>query len=855
MPPVRWDVVSDNPDRLPRTASPSRYDLVLAPDLEAATFTGSVDVAVDVHRPVDELVCNAVDLEIDEAWVDVRGERLDAEVKLDVATDRLHVGLPRVVEPGPVSLHLRFCGVLNDLLRGFYRSTYTDDAGATQVIATTQMEATDCRRAFPCWDEPDFKAVLGVTLDVAGDLLAISNAPERRRETLPDGRIRIEFADTMLMSTYLAAFVVGHLEATEPIDVDGVPLRVVHVPGKAPLAAVAIEVGAFALRWFQEYYGIPYPEQKVDLVALPDFAFGAMENPGCITFREAALLVDESGTQQDRQRIADVVSHELAHMWFGDLVTMKWWNGIWLNEAFATFMEVAACDAFRPDWKRWTSFSLERTAAFEVDSLAASRSIEYEVVSPADAEGMFDVLTYEKGASLLRMLEQYLGTARFRDGVRHYLTTNAYGNTETSDLWDAIETATGEPVRRVMDSWIWQSGHPLVRAALSPDGAAVTLSQRRSMFTGDDDGTRWAVPIHVRQRVGGREEERKVLLEGDETTVPLLAPDALVVVNAGANGFFRVEYDADLLGRLSGSPLATLSTAERYSLVDDAWASVVGGRLSAEAYARFVRGFADEPDLAVWEILLNGLGWIDRFVDGEARERFRGYVRALVAPALERLGWRPADGEDDLTGELRGTLIRALAILGNDPTAIEEARRLHAAALADPASIHPAVTAVALSVVSVNGGAAEYEAGLARYRASHNPQDQRRELMALAEFRDAALFDRTLAFAITDDVRTQDAPMLLGRCIANRDHGARAWRFVREHWDQLNARFPSNLMIRIVEPAPRLTRPHEQADVAGFLAEHPLPQAAKRVEQVLERQGVNVALRQREEPALAAAFQ
>ncbi len=847
--------MSDNPYRLPRTATPSRYDLVLAPDLDAATFTGTVDVSLQVLSATDELICNAVDLEVDAAWVSVGGQRLDVVTKLDAATERLHLGLPRALGPGDITLHIDFRGTLNDLLRGFYRSTFTDDAGATHVIATTQMEATDCRRAFPCWDEPDFKAVLGVTLEVADGLLAISNAPEVSRAPGADGRVRVRFDDTMLMSTYLAAFVVGPLEATAPVDVDGVPLRVVHVPGKAPLAAFALEIGAFALRWFQEYYGVPYPEQKVDLVALPDFAFGAMENPGCITFREAALLVDESSTQQDRQRVADVVSHELAHMWFGDLVTMKWWNGIWLNEAFATFMEVAACDAFRPDWKRWTSFSLERTAAFEVDALIATRSIEYEVVSPADAEGMFDVLTYEKGGSILRMLEQYLGAERFRDGVRHYLTTNAYGNTETSDLWDAIEAATGEPVRRVMDSWIWQGGYPLVSASLSADGTSVVLSQRRFLFSGDDDGTRWVVPVHVRQRTGELDEETKFLIDGDEITLPLLAPDALVVVNSGANGFFRVEYDADLLSRLSGPALATLSTAERYSLVDDAWASVVAGRLTAEAYTRFVRGFSDEPDLAVWEILLNGLGWIDRFVEGDARERYRGYVRALVAPALERLGWHPHDGEGDLTGELRGTLIRALAVLGNDPAAIEQARVLHANSLADASAVHPAVAAAALTVVAATGDESDYEAGLARYRASRNPQDQRRELFALAEFRPEALVRRTQALALSDDVRTQDAPLLLGRCIAHRDHGAGAWRFVREHWDEANARFPSNLVVRIIEPVPRLSRPEEQADVAGFLAEHPLPQAGKRVEQILERQGVNVALRQREESALADAFE
>jgi puromycin-sensitive aminopeptidase len=438
----------------------------------------------------------------------------------------------------------------------------------------------------------------------------------------------------------------------------------VHVPGKADLAGFALEIGAFALRWFQDYYGIPYPEQKCDLVALPDFAFGAMENPGCITFRETALLVDPAtGTQQDRQRIADVVAHELAHMWFGDLVTMKWWNGIWLNEAFATFMATLACDAFRPDWKRWTTFSLERTAAFEVDALHSTRSIEYEVVSPADADGMFDVLTYEKGGSLLRMLEQYLGTERFREGIRRYLATHAYANTETSDLWDAIEAATGEPVRRVMDSWIWQGGFPLVSAAA---GDELRLAQRRFLFAGDDDGSRWVVPLHVRQTANGKSTEAKLFLEGEDTTTPLAAPDAVVVVNADANGFFRVEYDGELLQRLAGPALAELTTAERYSLVDDAWASVVAGRLDAQTYCRFVRGFSDEPDLPVWEIVLAGLTWIDRFVEGQARERFRAYVRALVAPALERLGWEPRAGEDELTGELRGTLIRALGVLGRD---------------------------------------------------------------------------------------------------------------------------------------------------------------------------------------------
>jgi puromycin-sensitive aminopeptidase len=471
-----------DPYRLPRGVRPDRYDVRLRPSLTEATFSGTVHIELSVGDPTETLVLNAADLTITSCEVDSR----PAVWELEVASERLFVTPQTPLAAGSSILTIGFEGVLNDKLRGFYRSTYVDDDGVQQVIAATQMQATDCRRAFPCWDEPEFKAVFAVTLDVDDGLTAISNAPAIE-ETTEDGRCVTRFADTMVMSSYLVAMVVGRLEATDVVDVDGVPLRVVHVPGKGHLTDFALDVGAFGLRWFQDYYGIAYPGAKVDLVALPDFAAGAMENLGCITFRESLLLVDPAtSTQNERQNIADVVAHELAHMWFGDLVTMRWWNGIWLNEAFATFMEVAACDAYRPDWERWTAFGVERSGAFETDSLASTRPVEFEVRSPADCEGMFDVLTYQKGGALLRMLEQYLGAERFRQGVSHYLALHSYANTETNDLWDAIEATSGEPVRRIMDSWIWQPGYPLVSAAVV-DGS-LELRQRRFRF--DDDGER-----------------------------------------------------------------------------------------------------------------------------------------------------------------------------------------------------------------------------------------------------------------------------------------------------------------------------------------------------------------------------
>ena len=390
------------------------------------------------------------------------------------------------------------------------------------------------------------------------------------------------------------AFVVGRLEVSEPIDVNGIPLRIVHVPGKSHLTEFGLDVGAFSLRWFEEYYGIKYPSDKVDLVALPDFSAGAMENLGCITFRENLLLIDPAtSTQNEREVVADVVSHELAHMWFGDLVTMRWWNGIWLNEAFATFMEIAACDAYRPDWERWTSFGLERTVAFETDSLASTRPVEFEVRSPADCEGMFDVLTYQKGGALLRMLEQYLGVDRFRTGVSHYLRTHSYANTETNDLWDAIEATSGEPVRRIMDSWIWQPGYPIITASLqaTADGPALMLSQQRFRFETEDSGEQpvWAIPIHVSN--GGTIST--ILLDGTTLSepIPLSDPSGAVIVNAGGHGFYRVAYSDELRERLVGDVLASMTTLERYNLVDDAWSSTLGGRLSAVELLRFLDGF------------------------------------------------------------------------------------------------------------------------------------------------------------------------------------------------------------------------------------------------------------------------
>ena len=846
-----------DPYHLPRNAIPSRYDLTLQPDLEQATFTGSVIIALEVVAPTDAIWLNAADLEIiSTALEDGEGSHVcSPEAELVPEQQRLRLGLGASLPTGDYRLMLGFEGILNDKLRGFYRSVFQDDDGNEHVIATTQFESTDARRAFPCFDEPDFKAVFGITLIVPENLYAVSNAPIISETPAGNGWRLVSFDDTMKMSTYLVAFVVGPFEATEPVDVDGVPLRVVHPIGKGHLTEFALQVGAFTLRHFAAYYDIPYPGQKLDLVAVPDFAFGAMENLGCVTFREVLLLLDpQQATQPERVRVADVIAHEIAHMWFGDLVTMRWWNGIWLNEAFATFMGTMAVDAFDTRWQRWTQFSLERSAAFDVDSLHHTRPIEYPVQSPSDADGMFDLLTYEKGGSVLRMLEQHLDETPFRDGIRHYLKKHQYGNTETNDLWDAIEEVSDQPARRVMDSWIFQRGFPLLSVSVDEAGK-LTLTQQRFSYTPlNDDDSVWSVPVTLRYGHSGQIGERRELLESASPQIDFGHPVDWVVVNAGGHGFYRVRYDPSLLQKLRPIMMHQLTAIERYSLVDDTWASVLSGNTTAADFLDLAQGLRPENDLDVWTLLCGCLDHLGRLLDGEAEARYQAVLRDLYGPTLEGLGWSPKPDDNSRTLELRGLIIRSLAVAANDAEAQRQCRELHANHLQDATSVEPNIAAAAAAAVSCCGSGDDYAVFVDRFKSGATPQEVRRYQSLLASFPGSAQMSATLTMSLDGTVRTQDAPYLVAQCLRNQHCGEQAWHFVRDNWEAMLEAYPNNAIVRMLDGVKALSQPDLATEVAAFFDDHDVPQGELTLRQHLERLRVNVALREREAKGLGAAL-
>ncbi len=841
--------------RLPLHTVPSHYDLTLQPNLETDTFSGSVLIKAETTTATTELVLNSDGLDIEAASVTNAGTVHEPRIEIQVKEERVTLYFDQALQPGDTLVELRFSGQFNDQLVGLYASQFDTD-GESHKLATTQFEATHARKCFPCWDEPAFKATFSLSLTVNDGHNAIANSAERSRAVNDDGTSTIVFEPTIKMSTYLVAFVVGPLEITDPVMVGDVPLRIVHVPGKADLTPFALEVGAFALEYFTDYFGIAYPGDKLDLVAIPDFAFGAMENLGCVTFREVLLLIDpDSATQPELQRSVDVINHEIAHMWFGDLVTMKWWNGLWLNEAFATFMEMKCTDAFRPEWKRWVDFGVSRSDAFSTDSLQNTRPIEFEVIHPEDAEGMFDVLTYEKGAAVVRMAEQFLGEKEFQAGIGRYMNEHSYGNAETTDLWDALETETGQPVRKMMDTWIFQGGFPTITSDVKD--TTLTLVQKRvSLPSGEaetHDNQRWSVPVQYRWLPEGADEPITswALLDEESLSIDLGTAPEWVILNAEAASFVRVGHSPSQLDTLANIADAHLSAIERYNLIDDTWASVQSGEISTISFLTLLEALSGESDRSVWLRIIRGLHQLRRLVSGDARNALQDIAHDIISPALANLGLGPVEGEGDRTKQLRGDLIRAFGIIADNDEIQKEAKRAVASEIRNPGLVDASVVAAAVDVAAHHGDEVDFDEFVVQWKSASSPQTEQRYLGALCDFPDDELVGRLRDRVLSGDVRSQNGPYMLRRALTNEHAGPQTWDFIKSNWTQLNNQFPTASIVRMISGVTSLVSQQQVDDCAEFFANNPVSTGQLTLAQVLERQRVQSALAARERDRLS----
>jgi puromycin-sensitive aminopeptidase len=734
-------------------------------------------------------------------------------------------------------------------LRGLYP--------AGDGIAATQFEAADARRVFPCFDEPGFKAPWRLAVEAPQGVTVLSNAAPVAEEDL-GARRGVRFAETPPLPTYLVAVVVGRLEAHPPVSVRGVPVRTYAQPAKLPLTGFAQEVAVEVLPRLEDYFGVPYAFGKLDQVGLPEFEAGAMENAGLVTYREVALLLDpQTASLAQKKRVAEVVTHELAHQWFGNWVTMTWWDDLWLNEAFATWMAFKIVDHWNPAWRVWLEFDQGKSAAMHLDALRSTHPVRAEIRNVAEAGEAFDLITYEKGGAVLRMIEGYLGEERFRDGIRRYMRRHARGNAVADDLWRALGEASREPVVELANAWIGTPGYPVVRVART--GRTLTLEQRRffSDPAAPPDDAVWPVPLVIRYADGAHVAEQRILLRERRAELTLAGtgdPD-FVVANAGATGFYRVAHDASGLAALVTN-LPRLATAERIALLSDEWALVRAGAGEVARFLDLCAGFGREEDHAVLDELVGRLAGVEyRLVADGDRPALHAFVAALLGPQLAATGWDPAPDEPDPPRLRRAAAVRGLGLVGREPRTIREGcARLDRWIAGERGALEPNLHDAVVTMAARTGDAARFDAFRALFRKETDPAFRRRWLLALASFEDPALAARGIELAFGDEVPLQDTASFASTLLGNRTAREPFWARLRSDWELLHGRLKAAPMLlrRVVEGMAALVERRHLEEAQAFLAAHPIEEARQATAQTLERLRQDVELRERSQRAVGA---
>jgi len=840
--------------RLPTGVRPTHYDLTFSVDIAHARFEGTETIRVDVLEPTTRIVFNAVDLRFRDASIGRAPALQQAAVTLDADRQQATLTVPRRLERGPTDIVVHYSGVLNDQLRGFYLSR-----GKQRNYAVTQFESTDARRAFPCFDEPAYKATFALTVVADRGDRVISNG-----RTLSDvagptpTRHTVTFATTPKMSTYLVAIAVGDFQCSEG-GADGIPIRICATADKKNLTRVALDSAQEILHFYDGYYAIKYPFDKLDVLAVPDFAAGAMENTAAIFYRESDLLADSrSASVRTRKNIASVLAHEMAHQWFGDLVTMAWWDDVWLNEGFATWMANKPLAQLHPEWNMAVDEEVETQQALSLDSMRATRPIHNEATTPAEIDEAFDTIAYQKGAAVLRMIESYVGAGAFRTGINAYLQAHAYGNASSEDFWKAIASTSQKPVERILPTFVNQPGAPVLAISdvgCEGDVTRATVRQDRFLESRSNGGSeRWSIPMCTKTApgaaVGG---VCRVLGEPQQRVEVARGCPAWVFANAGAEGYYRTEYPPAAIRAMAPDVESQLTGPERLSLVDDEWAMVRAGRHSAAEYLSLASGFGRERISGVLADVTARLAYIRAYLtDDRTRPAFEAFVRTLLRPAYDEVGFSPSANDSDERRSIRATLVDALGNTGNDPEVAAAARQAVDRALAGGAALDPTLADAVVTTAATHGDARLFDAFIAASGRAGSPEEQYRYLDALADFREAPLVDRALARVLTTDVRSQDAALYLAQFFENPAARDRAWAFTTSHWSELQSKaFVFGGDVKLAEAVGTFCDARSRDAVKTFFAAHPLPAAQRTIAQALERIDNCIALRERQAPAVA----
>ncbi|GKT97991.1 aminopeptidase [Fusarium langsethiae] len=788
---------------LPKNVKPLHYDLTLEPNFQTFKYEGTVVIDFDVVEDSTSIALNTVDLEIHDTLVEANGATISSSPTLDYDKDSqtTTITFDKTIPAGQKArLTQRFTGTLNDDMAGFYRSSYKDEQGNTKYIATTQFEATDARRAFPCLDEPALKATFTVTLIADKDLVCLGNMDVASEEEV-NSKKKITYNKTPIMSTYLLAFIIGDLKHYETNNFR-VPIRVWCTPDQnLDHAVFSAELGARTLEFYEEQFGSKYPLPKMDMVAVPDFAAGAMENWGLITYRVVDLLLDEkTSSAVTKKRVAEVVQHELAHQWFGNLVTMDFWDGLWLKEGFATWMSWYSSNAFYPEWRIWEGYVTEDLrSALSLDSLRSSHPIEVPVKRADEVNQIFDAISYEKGSCVLRMISKYLGEDVFLKGIRIYLDRHAYANTETTDLWAALSEASGKDVERVADIWTKKVGYPVVAITEDESKGTIHVKQNRFLRTADvkpeEDEVLYPVFLNLRTKEGIQEDLALNVREAD-----FKVPDFdFYKVNSGHSGIYRTSYTSERLQKLGQNAKAgLLGVEDRAGMIADAGALAAAGYQKTSGLLSLLQGFDSEDEFIVWdEITLRVASLRDAWIfeEDDVNEALKAFQRDLVSKKANEIGWN-ISSSDDFTAQRFKALMFGKAAIVEDEAAKKAAFELFEKFISgDREAVQPNLRSSVFGVVLSYGGEAEYNAVLKEYETAKQSSERNTALRSLGFAKDPALMKRTLAYTLSDNVKTQDIYMPLAGLRAHKEGIIALWEWVKENWDVLTKRLPPGMSL------------------------------------------------------------
>jgi len=852
---------------LPNNVRPINYNLKLQPDLAQFKFSGEETIEIDILETTAQIQLNSIEINIETVKLTQSGQSwTSSDIKYNTERETATLTFDSAIQPGRALLDIIFKGELNDKLRGFYRSQYLDDNGATRYLAATQFEATDARRAFPCWDEPAHKAVFDVTLIVPESLTALSNTPIKEEAKHDPGLKKVHFEKTPIMSTYLLAFIVGDLTHIEQESVNNTTVSVWTTSGKEEQGRFALETSANLLSFFNDYFGIPYPLEKLDHIAIPDFAAGAMENWGCITYRETALLVDQSNSSAGtRQRVAEVVAHEMAHMWFGDLVTMEWWDDLWLNESFASWMGTKAVDWAFPEWQMWTQFvNMDTNRALSLDGLKNSHPIEQEVKNPAEVSQLFDAISYSKGASVIRMLEQFLTPEIFRQGLQQYISANQYQNARTVDLWSALEKASNQPVTSIMETWTGQMGYPVLQVDRLPSNQnqAIRLTQRRFVYdqgTEDDiEKTLWKVPVGISDSESS--QETTLVLNDSQTDVQLSTssdPNSWFKVNPSQTGFFRVNYsDEDWERLIPVIRSKTLAATDRLGIQNDAYALSRAGLLPVSQFLSLANAYRDEDDASVWSDLASNLRDVETLIaDQPYHNDYRKYALDIFTSKASLIGWDQRPGEGHLDALLRSTVLSQAGNYGDEGVLAEAQNRFNQY-IGEPNSLHPDIRGLVYSLCAQNGSRNTYDQLWHLAKNTDLQEEYVRLLIGLTRFTSPELLQETLTRSLTDDVRLQDTITVVTAVAANLNGRDLAWNFLKDQWEEFDKRYGGGGfgLMRLVSICGTFSTADKLEEVQSFFEQHPTPAAERTIQQSLERINLNIRWLERNNTQLSAMF-